>query len=101
MLTALEVAYRLRVSPSWVYRRIQAGAFVGQVQTPAGWRVPVEAVEQIEAERQVEADLDAVYQAFARDWLADYRKRTGRERPDPAVLTRIAEMMQTADHAAA
>ena len=48
MMTVAEVAERLKMTPTTVYRWIEAGHFPGAKKTPTGlWRIPEAVVESI------------------------------------------------------
>jgi excisionase family DNA binding protein len=102
LLTPLEVAHRLGMSQSGIYKWLRRGDLPGAVQTPRGWRIPAATVESIERLQAVQATIarktpDELIHAWALDALTDFKRRSGLDRVPPAVLGRISEAIRTAD----
>ena len=59
MLTVSEVAVRLRMTPTTVYRWIDAGFFPGAKKTPTGiWRIPKDVVDEMLEPEITEEDVE-------------------------------------------
>jgi hypothetical protein len=97
LLTPMEVAWRLKCSTSWVYRRVRTGVWES-VPTERGLRIPASVIDAWEADKAAGPSRDEIIAEWARQFIAEgQRKGKLPKQLAPATLARIARIVRSVD----